>query len=66
MRIPYAQGFRIHYTVFGQKFVLLLAGSTKQGQSQYRAWDSAWHHMHQRDRKANQSGRYQAFLIPAD
>ena len=32
MRIPYGQGFRVYYTVVGQKIVLLLAGSTKQGQ----------------------------------
>jgi putative addiction module killer protein len=32
MRIPYGQGFRIYYAVVGQKIVLLLAGSTKQGQ----------------------------------
>ena len=32
MRIHYAQGFRIFYTIIGQKVVLLLAGSTKQDQ----------------------------------
>lgn len=32
MRIHYGQGFRIYYTVIGQRVVLLLAGSTKQGQ----------------------------------
>jgi putative addiction module killer protein len=33
MRISYGQGFRIYYTIVGQKIVLLLAGSTKQGQA---------------------------------
>jgi putative addiction module killer protein len=32
MRIHYAQGFRVFYTIVGQKVVLLLAGSTKQDQ----------------------------------
>jgi putative addiction module killer protein len=32
MRIQYAQGFRIFYTVVGQEIVVLLAGSTKQEQ----------------------------------
>ena len=32
MRIPYGQGFRIYYAVFGTRVVLLLAGSTKQAQ----------------------------------
>lgn len=32
MRISYAQGYRVFYTVVGQKVVLLLAGSTKQDQ----------------------------------
>lgn len=32
MRISYAQGYRVFYTVLGQKIVLLLAGSTKQEQ----------------------------------
>ncbi|MBB1248581.1 type II toxin-antitoxin system RelE/ParE family toxin [Rhizobium sp. G21] len=32
MRISYAQGYRVFYTVIGQKIVLLLAGSTKQEQ----------------------------------
>lgn len=32
MRIPYGQGFRIYYSVFGTTVVLLLAGSTKQAQ----------------------------------
>jgi putative addiction module killer protein len=32
MRIHHAQGFRIFYTIVGQKVVLLLAGSTKQDQ----------------------------------
>lgn len=32
MRISYAQGYRIFYTVAGQKIVLLLAGSTKREQ----------------------------------
>lgn len=32
MRISYAQGYRIFYTVVGRKIVLLLAGSTKREQ----------------------------------
>lgn len=32
MRIHYAQGYRLFYTIVGQKVVLLLAGSTKQDQ----------------------------------
>lgn len=32
MRIHYAQGYRLFYTVVGQKVVLFLAGSTKQEQ----------------------------------
>ena len=32
MRIHYAQGYRVFYTVVGQKVVLFLAGSTKQEQ----------------------------------
>lgn len=32
MRIHYAQGFRVFYTVIGQKVVLLLAGSSKRDQ----------------------------------
>ena len=32
MRIHYAQGYRIFYTVIGQKVVLLLAGSSKSDQ----------------------------------
>jgi putative addiction module killer protein len=32
MRIKYAQGYRVFYTVVGQKIVLLLAGSTKPDQ----------------------------------
>ena len=32
MRISYSQGFRIYYSVFGTRIILLLAGSTKQGQ----------------------------------
>ena len=32
MRIHYAQGYRLFYTVVGQKVVLFLAGSTKQAQ----------------------------------
>jgi putative addiction module killer protein len=32
MRIHYAQGFRIYYSIVGQRIVVLLAGSTKQEQ----------------------------------
>lgn len=32
MRIHYAQGYRVFYTIVGQKVVLLLAGSIKQEQ----------------------------------
>ncbi|MDO9415667.1 MAG: hypothetical protein Q7U22_06070 [Pararhizobium sp.] len=33
MRIHYGQGYRIFYTIVGQKIVLLLTGSTKQDQA---------------------------------
>ena len=32
MRLKYGPGYRVYYTIVGQKIVLLLAGSTKQGQ----------------------------------
>lgn len=32
MRIHYAQGLRIFYTIVGQKVILLLAGSSKRDQ----------------------------------
>lgn len=31
-RVQYGPGFRIHYSVIGNRIVLLLAGSTKQSQ----------------------------------
>lgn len=33
MREHYGQGYRLYYTIVGQKIVLLLAGSTKQDQN---------------------------------
>lgn len=33
MRIHYAQGYRLFYTIVGRKVVLFLAGSTKQEQA---------------------------------
>jgi putative addiction module killer protein len=32
MRVHYGQGYRLFYTIVGQRIVLLVAGSTKHGQ----------------------------------
>jgi len=50
MRIPYGQGFRIYYTVFGTRIVLLLAGSTKKGQD--RAVTKAKEYLAEANRRA--------------